>query len=250
MRNTIEKTEKIKTLLGQLKVFCNTVNEILNNTSSAEHARYSSYISMAQTYNDLVLQAQKFLKDNTIFYTFNVDAMPNMGDTLWPAQKMILEQVLVSSRILLASLESSVNFVNDEFDNIENFLQSRLRAVVFKKPEKEIEIQNALESLLQGRGLSKGVDYDRESGKFEFSGREYIPDFVFLKMSLCIDVKLLKEGKKSRVIEEIGADITAYKKMYNRQLFVVYDLGEIRDEVEFKRDIEKVDGVKVIVVKH
>ena len=52
------------------------------------------------------------------------------------------------------------------------------------------------------------------------------------------------------MVEEISADITAYKKQYERILFVVYDLGVIRDEVEFKRDIEMTDGVKVIVVKH
>ena len=84
----------------------------------------------------------------------------------------------------------------------------------------------------------------------EFSGKEYIPDFIIPKMSLCLEVKLLREGRKSKIIEEISADITAYKKMYQRQLFVVYDLGVIQNELEFKRDIEMIDGVKVIVVKH
>lgn len=46
------------------------------------------------------------------------------------------------------------------------------------------EVQNAIEALLLGRGLAKGLDYDRESGKFEFSGKEYIPDFIIPKMSL------------------------------------------------------------------
>ena len=41
-----------------------------------------------------------------------------------------------------------------------------------------VEIPNAIESLLLGRGFSRGADYDRESGKFEFSGKEYIPDFI------------------------------------------------------------------------
>ena len=48
----------------------------------------------------------------------------------------------------------------------------------------------------------------------------------------------------------ISADITAYKKAYERQLYIVYDLGVIQNELEFKRDIEMSDGVKVIVVKH
>ena len=59
--------------------------------------------------------------------------------------------------------------------------------MIFSRPEKEIEVQNAIESLLAGRGLNKGVDYDRETGKFEFSGKEYIPDFVIPKLQLCIE---------------------------------------------------------------
>ena len=55
-----------------------------------------------------------------------------------------------------------------------------LRTVIFDKPQKEIEVQNAIEALLLGRGLNKGIDYDRESGKFEFSGKEYIHILLFL----------------------------------------------------------------------
>ena len=55
-----------------------------------------------------------------------------------------------------------------------------LRTVIFDKPQKEIEVQNAIEALLLGRGLNKGIDYDRKSGKFEFSGKEYIQILLFL----------------------------------------------------------------------
>ena len=99
--------------------------------------------------------------------------------------------------------------------------------------------------------MTKGIDYDRESGKFEFSGKEYIPDFILLKMNLCIEVKLLREGKKSRIIDEINADITAYSTKYERLMFVVFDLGDIRDEDEFRRDIENAGtDIKVIIVKY
>lgn len=250
MRNTMETTRDIKLLLSQLRAFSNTIQEILNNSKAAETARYVSYKDMASTYNDFADRARLVLQAGIPFYTFNLEVIPGWADTVWPTQKRILEQVLLYTRMLISSLESSTDFVDDEFDNIENFLQLRLRSVVFQRPEKEIEVQNAIESLLLGRGLSKGADYDRESGKFEFSGKEYIPDFVIPKMSLCIEVKLLREGRKSKVIEEISADITAYKKAYQRQLYVVYDLGVIQNETEFKRDIEMIDGVKVIVVKH
>ena len=250
MRNTMETTRDIKLLLSQLRAFSNTIDEILNNSKAAETARYVSYKDMAGTYNDLADRAKMVLQTGVPFYTFNLDVIPGWADTVWPTQKRILEQVLLSTRMLISSLESSTDFVEDEFDNIENFLQLRLRTVVFQRPEKEVEVQNAIESLLLGRGLSKGADYDRESGKFEFSGKEYIPDFIIPKMSLGREVKLLREGRKSKVIEEISADITAYKKVYQRQLYVVYDLGVIQNEIEFKRDIEMIDGVKVIIVKH
>ena len=40
------------------------------------------------------------------------------------------------------------------------------------------------------------------------------------------------------MIGEINADITTYNMEYKRQLFVIYDLGVIRDKIEFERDIE------------
>ena len=52
------------------------------------------------------------------------------------------------------------------------------------------------------------------------------------------------------MIDEINADIRTYSTVYDRQLYVIYDLGTIRDEEEFKRDLEDTPGVSVIVVKH
>ena len=68
---------------------------------------------------------------------------------------------------------------------------------------------------------------------------------------LCVEIILLKEGRKSAIIDQINADIVAYSSKYERILFVVYDLGVIRDEVEFRRDIENVgENIKVLVIKH
>lgn len=249
-KNSLDETKMIKVLLAQIKAFRDTVQEILNNNNAAEHSRYVAYKDMAHIYNNFAEQVMRALKIPSMIYTFNVDEMPGFADTVWGMQKKTLEQVLISSKMLCASLEGSIDFVDDEFDNLENFIFSRLRTVIFSKPEKEIEVQNAVESLLLGRGLNKGTDYDRETGKFEFSGKEYIPDFIVPKLNLCIEVKLLREGKKSRVIEEISADITAYSKQYERQLYIVYDLGVIQNEAEFRRDIEKSGSIKVIVVKN
>lgn len=249
-KNTLDETRALKVLLAQVRGFCDSIQDILHNQDTAEIGRYSSFKDMAHTYNDLAETARGLLRVPSMFYTFNVDEIPSFGDTVWPVQKKILEQVWVSAKLLYSSLEGSLDFADDEFDNLENFIQSRLRTVIFEKPQKEVEVQNAIEALLLGRGLSKGTDYDRETGKIEFSGKEYIPDFIIPKLQLCIEVKLLRDSRKSKVIEEISADITAYAKQYERQLFVVYDLGVIQNVEEFRRDIENSGNVKVIIVKH
>lgn len=52
------------------------------------------------------------------------------------------------------------------------------------------------------------------------------------------------------MVDEINADIAAYSKGYRSLFFVVYDLGYIRDEIEFRHDLETAGNVSIIVVKH
>jgi hypothetical protein len=120
------------------------------------------------------------------------------------------------------------------------------------KPEKERDVQDVVEQLLIGRGMEKGLDYDRESGRVRYSSKEVIPDFNLLQLFTAIEVKLVKESSKiGPVIDEINADIVAYGKAYRILVFVVYDVsGCIRDGAEFRRDIEAADGVRAIIVKH
>ncbi|MDI3477952.1 MAG: hypothetical protein PWQ59_1477 [Thermoanaerobacterium sp.] len=159
--------------------------------------------------------------------------------------------MLANVLTLRSLLESKIDFNQIEIENLINFLQSKLRAAIFKKPEKEKEIQDSIEQLLIGRGLNKGIEYDREVGRVKVSSKEVIPDFIFPRLNLALEVKLCTdETKKKKIIDEINADIQSYSKIYERILFVVYDLGTIRDEVEFKTGID--DGIKVsiIIVKH
>jgi hypothetical protein len=139
----------------------------------------------------------------------------------------------------------------DKTRDLGNFVQANLRRAIFTPPSKEIEIQNAIETLIVGRGMKKGIDYDRETGRVKTSGKESIPDFIFPNLSLCLEVKLSKSADKLKaLVDEINADIRAYSKRYDRQLYTVYDLGIIRDEEEFKRDLEDAPGVSVLVIKH
>lgn len=224
----------------------------LNDSSTNASGRYSSFKAYAEEYSFLAIEVCKALNlYNERIITYDTNKMAGWADTVWPQQKAVIDSLIVYTDTLIAFLEKELDFADDEYSNLENFIKNKLRSSIFQKPEKEIEVQNAIETLFVGKGWNKGVDYDRETGKFEFSGKEYIPDFIVPKLNLCIEVKLLKEGRKSKIIEEINADITSYGKVYKRQLFVVYDLGVIRDEIEFKRDIENAkDDIKVIIVKH
>jgi hypothetical protein len=99
--------------------------------------------------------------------------------------------------------------------------------------------------------MAKGTDYDREAGRVKTSGKESVPDFIFPRLKLCLEVKLSKSLDKLRaIVDEVNADIRAYGTQYDRQLYIIYDLGIIRDEAEFKRDLEDAPGVSVLVVKH
>ena len=198
---TPTKTKELRVLLSQCKGLKDTILEILSNESVPAIGRFSSFYNMAYYYNEFAKKFIEYTEVSTFVPTFDLDKFPTFGNSVWSQQKCIMEQVFVSVRMLISSIESNLDFVNEEFDNIENFLQLRLRSCIFKRPEHEKEIQNALESLLLGRGYIKGIDYDRESGKVEFAGKEYIPDFILKKMSLCIETKLLHEGKKSQIIE-------------------------------------------------
>ena len=248
----IEKTKHFKYLLLRCKSLKENMLRTLNDSSTNASGRYSSFKAYAEEYSFLAIEVCKALNlYNERIITYDTNKMAGWADTVWPQQKAVIDSLIVYTDTLIAFLEKELDFADDEYSNLENFIKNKLRSSIFQKPEKEIEVQNAIETLFVGKGWNKGVDYDRETGKFEFSGKEYIPDFIVPKLNLCIEVKLLKEGRKSKIIEEINADITSYGKVYKRQLFVVYDLGVIRDEIEFKRDIENAkDDIKVIIVKH
>jgi hypothetical protein len=78
-----------------------------------------------------------------------------------------------------------------------------------------------------------------------------VPDFLFARLGLALEVKLLREhARLGPLIDEINADIRAYSKSYSRLMFVVYDLGIIRDEVQFRADLEAENAVALVVVKH
>lgn len=223
-------------------------------TASGEMANVGNFVSyktFLRKYNELADQAFPLLPSETVLGVFKIDSVSGIGDTTWPEQKEYFDMAYSNAALLKSLLEGAIGFAEDETHNLRDFVQANLRRVVFAAPNKEVEVQNAVETLVVGRGMAKGIDYDRETGRVKTSGKESVPDFIFPRLRLCVEVKLSKSADKLRaIVDEINADIRAYGTQYERQLYIVYDLGMIRDETEFKRDLEVAPGVAVLVVKH
>ena len=182
---------------------------------------------------------------------FREDKLRSPFDMTVIEQKAIFDALLASVLTLRALLESKIGYSESEIESLKNFLQSKLRSSIFDKPKKEKDVQDAIEKLLIGSGMNKGIDYDREVGRIKVSSKEVIPDFIFSRLGLALEVKFCNEnGKMKKIIDEINADIQAYSKAYDSILFVIYDFGFIRNEVEFKNGIEEGQKISVIIVKH
>jgi len=213
--------------------------------------KYTAYKQYARKYNQIAERVVDLLPTNVPIDIFAVDKIPGPTNTIGIQQKELFEAVHANLSIIEAFLRARLDMRKDEVESLRNFMAVSLRRAVFRPPAKEREVQDAVEGLLIGRGLSKGVDYDREVGRVKVSIKEMVPDFIFPKLGLALEIKLSKNNSKARaIVDEINADIRGYGKSYRSILFVVYDLGSIRDEAEFAQDLEAADGVGVVVVKH
>jgi hypothetical protein len=127
-----------------------------------------------------------------------------------------------------------------------NLAGPSLRKVIRSTPKTEKEVQDAFENLLVGAQ----IPYSRESDRIEYSSKTYAPDFTLSAIDLAIDIKLCREpGREKTIIPEINDDILAYQTKYGNILFVVYDVGQIRDVERFAASFERHQNVVVRVVK-
>lgn len=214
--------------------------------------RYTSYVQYMRKYNDLLDAVTAIEPIEAPVDRYDLDAVPSLGNTIAMQQQAYFEDVRANLSILRAYLVNRVHPKAERIAGIADFLEANLRRAMLHKPDKERSVQDVVEQLLIGKGLEKGLDYDRESGRVKFSSKEVVPDFNLLQLSTSIEVKLLKDTSKAGpLIDEINADVLAYGKHYRVLVFVVYDCGGvISDETEFRRDIEAIDGVRVLVIKH
>ena len=251
-----QKAQKLEQYLNMARALLQSMDSVISNVpedTSVWH--YASYKGYATQYTRLV-EAIAALEPlpNGILFPYDIDKISGVGDTLHIQQKSMFQQVHGDLSMLCSWLDAALGKTgsSSEVRSLEDFISSKLRpAMVMGRPESERDVQNTMEQILIGRGMQKGIDYDRETGRVKHSGKESIPDFIFRPLSLALEIKLIKEKSNiSRVIDEINADLVAYGKEYENVMFVVYDNGEIGNVDEFKRDIESSGKSRVLVVKN
>jgi len=224
---------------------------VLRGEDQANVWKYGGYKQFARKYNQIVTEVARKMSLPPILDLYDLDRIPGGGATVAYQQKEIFEGVYTNVSLLKSVLEDRLGVVEDETAALCDFFQARLRSAVFQIPKSEREIQDVVEQLLIGRGLQKGQDYDREVGRVKVSAKESVPDFIMPRLSLALELKLITSTARVReVVDEINADIAAYSKSYRNLMFIVYDLGHVRDEFEFRRDLEAPGNVSVVIVKH
>jgi REase_DpnII-MboI len=247
----MERKEQLRLLLSKTNALLEAMRYSVDSANSNDVWKYGSYKVFLTKYNDLAKEATPLLSVGIQIYGVDLSKVPGSEDTIAPQQKNYFDQAHSNMLLLKSLLEGEIGYAEDETHRLTIFMQGSLRKAVHGTPTREVDIQNAIETLLVGRGMEKGLNYDRETGRVKTSGKECVPDFVFADLKLCLEVKLVTTTERLKTtVDELNADIRMYGKRYDRQLYVVYDLGMIRDETEFKHDLEKAPGVTVLIVKH
>lgn len=212
---------------------------------------FSSFKTFMRKYNELVMLTRSVMNIDAPVDTYNIDKVPDAFNTVTIQQRIYFDEVYANLSILKSFIEANGGVAEVEAENILNFLKSNLRKAIHSVPGIEKDIQNAIENLLIGKGLQKGLAYDRETGRVKHAGKESIPDFVFPNERMVLEVKFSnREGKLSTIIDEMNADIVSYSTAYDRVWFLIYDMGFIRDEDEVVKGLQRSERVKCAVVKH
>ncbi|MDH5754601.1 MAG: hypothetical protein OEY95_05305 [Candidatus Bathyarchaeota archaeon] len=231
-----------------IKLLYEMARSLYKETSRAAEAKeYVSYYVFQSRYNQLYAQ---------VCTEMGVPSLPigqpvqykGPYDTLSMSWSGYLNDIIVEIGQLLAYLENYLGVPIKVTSKLVEDIDDKLRAIIRKKPEDEREVQDAIENLL----IAKDYEFNREKVSIPYSAKYYVPDFTFDALNTALDAKLCNsQSDERKIIDEINADIPAYKSKYLYVVFVVYDTGFIRDTLVFVKGIEKSNpNVYVTVVKH
>lgn len=249
--NPIGGVLELQTLYNMVKAVKEQADAALQaraSGSSSDFSPFSSYPTFVAEYNRFVpLVVQLCGREaEALFPQIDLGKQLNPADAIGAFWKSYLQLAANRLSAMAAYLQSQLHGTDHQVQSFIDLIEANLRPAIFSPPDKEVEIQNALEIVFRSRSLP----FRREKVSIEYSSKRYIPDFTFDTLDLALEVKLCKSQKKEKdIVDEINADILAYQTKFRHALFVVFDLGAIRDVLTFRMSIEKNPDVKVLVVK-
>lgn len=253
--NKLEAIEALKGLITKLKIVRQS------GRTSQEHIRWLA--------NSLRILEEVFGKNSRYYQTLVNFSWSETGSRIiqgWDIEYQIeqghnnafINQTIQAEGLILAAIDQLEDSeISDVFEDkssiseaselvsIINLAEKKLRKLVRDTPSKEKEIQDKYEDLL----LANDIDYAKEFPHIMYSSKQYIPDFSFEKYSLAVEIKLCKNDEKI-LIAQLNDDIIAYKTKFKSILFIIYDLGNIRDIDYFKESFEQFNDVIVQIIKH
>jgi hypothetical protein len=222
---------------------CSTVS-----TTTLFYEGYGGYPAYAAEYNRLAKLAAELLgaEAQDLFPQMDLGTAWNPSGTRGIMWKTYAEFAAARLSALAAYLKTKGGRKPREQDEIISLIEANLRPAIFVDPENERQVQNALETIFRARGL----EFRRETETVPYSSKRYVPDFTFANLGLAVEVKLCGRASREKdMIDEVNADIVGYRGAYERVVFVIYDLGFIRDIETFCSGIEDQPGVQVCVIK-
>jgi hypothetical protein len=211
--------------------------EVAGKKSKLFCEAYVGYPVYINEYNQLLPYVIEQFGDEAraLFQPIDIGKQINPASAIGAMWRTYAELASARLTALAAYVQSKLGVAEKESDAVSDLILAKLRPAMFKDPDDEDDAQDAMEILFNARGL----DYRREKITIEYSSKLFVPDFTFQSLNLVVEAKLCKSASKEKaIVDEINADITACQTRYSRLVFVIYDIGFIRDEDKFKSGIE------------
>lgn len=252
LQELVDEIESLKSSVAHSEAHTRWLANALYLTEKVFGRRSRIYLSLAS------LSWRRVAPSLVPWYVTETNDLDKIENELH--HKAYLEQLDTAKGLLKAGIDAIGRYGMDgvyeardtskevgEIIRIMDLAESKLRKTMRAMPNTETEVQDKFEDLL----VATDLKYRREQERIVYSSKTYQPDFTFPGIDTVLEIKLCnREGRERKIISEINDDVVAYKTKYPNIIFLVYDVGHIRDADKFKEGIEAQDGVIVVVVKH
>jgi hypothetical protein len=146
-----KKREHLRMLFNSAKALLASMDASLDGDDQSI-LKFTTYATFARQCNPLVDAVAAVIQLPPTVCKFDLEKIPSFGSVVTPIHKQIFYSVHSNVSMLIAFLESTLGLKGSEVGDLANFFQVNLRRAIFTLPEKEVEVQNAVEQLLIGRG--------------------------------------------------------------------------------------------------